>query len=342
MTILNTDVEQIVDFDKNLVGINWILLLVFENNSKLRLGHKDDESRLETLTTEFKQHGAKQFFGSMFRTTNLIFSNFSSSLRDIYDKNNSDKNPWEYFNVGSDLTLQGSFIDFPDLQYFEALTVTIRDVISINNEELLPNNFLTDAGALNRISIINSLHVTIPKFYLERVYRSKTPDSLKLSMELEIANVQKDSLAGRNASRLLKLNHVEINNEMREILNSEGNFSGCSIFCISQNGSAVECSDLFESEKKACGICVRNIVGYENLMQRLKQVCSILELNTTSKPPILDVPTFDKTPAPSQLTTSSKKTTALAAPADTTTKTGKQYKFMIFTNFFRIVYPLLC
>ena len=144
-------------------------------------------------------------------------SDFSSSLKEIYDQNNSQKKPWELFNVGSNLTLQGRLIGFPNLQYFEALTVTIRDVISISGSELLPDDFLTEAGVLNRLTIRNTLNVTIPKFYLEKLFRSNT-NRLKVTMELEITNKQKDSLASRNASRLRKLNQVEITNEMRMIL----------------------------------------------------------------------------------------------------------------------------
>ena len=37
LTILNMDIEQILNFDKNLLGINWLSLLIFENKVKIGL-----------------------------------------------------------------------------------------------------------------------------------------------------------------------------------------------------------------------------------------------------------------------------------------------------------------
>ena len=282
LIISNTELEDIVDFDKESLGSDWILMLVFENNPNLILGYPDPASRVVTHTLEFRRNGAKQFFGEMIVTSNLIFTNFSASLREIFDTNKSDEKPWNIFNAHGELTLQGCFSDFPDFLSFQIFNVTIRDVVSINETELVPNNFLTQVRLLRKLTIKNSEHVTIPKFYLENVYEPIETDPHKLILELELSNVQKNSLAGRNSSNLFQLNQVKLNQELRQLLSSRSNYSGCSSFCLSKNNSsAVQCSDLENDDKMACGICVKNIIGQKDLEEKLAKICAIKETMTT-------------------------------------------------------------
>ena len=250
-----------------------IPLLVFENNPELTLGWQNKTDRLKTQILQFRYYGAKQFFGKMIFSVTANFSNFSSSLSGIYQKNWSQENPW-YFFFTDNLVFEGKFSNFPDLVSSMVLRVSIRNIISIEKTELFPTNFLTKFEFLMKIGIQNSEYVTIPKFYLDNIYKSGTDVQKKLSLSIEIPNVQQHSLMSKNLFRLTKLNHVIINDELRVILNSKGNESSCVSFCVSANGTEQNCIQLNESEKIPCGICVKNIVGSLNLEKLLEEVCA--------------------------------------------------------------------
>ena len=280
LIISNNEIEEIVDFNRESLGKNWLTFLIFENNPKLTLGYNNSPSRVLTDTTEFRKNGAKQFFGEMFQTVDLIFTNFSASLTNIFDMDRSKKEPWHWFSAPNELIIQGTFSDFPNLLAFETVTVIIRNIISMKETELLPDNFLTQVTLLQKLIIKNSQYVTIPKFYLENVYAHRITASCNLTLEIELTNIQQDSLTERNSSNLFKVNQVVVNNQMRTILGSGNNYSECSMFCMKNNAAVNECSALLESEKVACGICVKNIIGQQKLKQRLQEVCAIVEMNT--------------------------------------------------------------
>ena len=309
LVISNNKVEEIVDFNKESLGEVMLYLLVFENNPNLILGYNNTLSRVVSDTTEFRKKGAKQFFGQMFKTIDLIFSNFSASLKDIFDMDRSKERPWHWFSAHNQLLFEGNFSSFPDLLSFETFTVIIRNVKSLNETELLPENFLTQVTALRRLIIKNSEHVTVPKFYLQNVYMQTSTATYNLTIETELSNVQQDSLTERNTSNLYKINQVKVDDEMRNILSSKNNYSGCSIFCMKDNGVVHDCSALLDSEKIACGICVKNIIGLQNLQQRLREVCSIMEIKTVKT-----------TTNPSEVTTLASK----ATPHISTTEEAKE------------------
>ena len=208
----------------------------------------------------------------------VTFSDFSTSLRGIFDIDRSIKSPWYWFDI-EHLVFEGHCTDFPDLANSSVLEVTIRNVISIKKIELIPTNFLTKNDFVTDITIQNSEYVTIPKFYLDKIYKPDV-DDLKLSMSLEISNVQQHSLVGKFVSRMIKLNQVMMNDNLRKILSSKENEKFCVSFCVSINGTEQECITLNESEKFACGICVKNIVGSKNLEKLLAEVCAIMPSTT--------------------------------------------------------------
>ena len=277
LIISNTTVEEIVDLNETALTNHWIPLLIFENNPELVIGLQALD-RLNIKSLEFHKYGARQFFGYMFNAMNVTFSDFSTSLSGIYDKDRSKKSPWYWFDI-EHLVFEGQFTDFPDLTNSTVIEVTIRNVISSKKNELLPKNFLTNIDYVTSITIQNSEYVTIPKFYLDEIYKPRA-DDINLSLSLEISNVQQHSLVGKYVSRLIKLNHVMVNESLRKILSSEENKKFCESFCVSINGSEKQCNQLNEYEKIACGICVKNIVGSSNLERLLAEVCAIMPSTT--------------------------------------------------------------
>ncbi|XP_075244662.1 uncharacterized protein LOC142338683 isoform X1 [Convolutriloba macropyga] len=312
LVISNTKVKEIVDLDAMSLKNSRIPLLVFENNQELTLGWENKTDRLKTQILEFRYNGAKQFFGKMIFSITAKFSNFSSCLSGIYQKNRSQENPW-YFFFTDHLVFEGSFSDFPDLVSSMVVRVSIRNVISIRKTELFPTNFLTEVEYLMEIGIQNSEHVTIPKFYLDNIYKSGTDVQNSLSLSIEIPNVQQHSLMSKNLFRLTKLNHVTINDELRSILNSKSKESSCESFCVSANGIEQRCIQLNESEKIPCGICVKNIAGSSNLEKLLEKVCAI-------------------TPATTRVSLSTKRDTSSDTTASTTVGAQRINGSDLFTN----------
>ena len=271
LVIANTKVQEIVDLNETALTTNRIPMIVFKNNSDLTVGC-ETQNRLKSEVMVFGKYGSKQFFGNMFNSRNVTFSNFSASLSAIYDVNRSGKNPWHWFTI-ENLILEGNFLDFPDLVSFIGRSVTIRNVISIEKKELLPANFLTGVKYIRDLIIKDSECVTLPKFYLDKIYNPSTPDYVELNMAVAISNIQQHSLSGKFVSKLRKLNHVMINDKMREVLTSGINEIVCDIFCVTAHETKQNCSDLIETEKTTCGICVKNIIGSKNLLKTLGDVC---------------------------------------------------------------------
>ncbi|XP_075258353.1 uncharacterized protein LOC142350390 [Convolutriloba macropyga] len=69
---------------------------------------------------------------------------------------------------------------------------------------------------------------------------------------------------------------------MRNILALYNDPLLCASFCQTNDGTKLNCFELSDDEKRACGICVKNIVGLDNLDEKLQQVCYIVNTSSTS------------------------------------------------------------
>ena len=89
----------------------------------------------------------------------------------------------------------------------------------------------------------------LPMFYLNKIYKQSTPDYVKLNTVVAKSNIQQNSMSKKFVSKLRKLNHVRINDKMREVLTSRINEIGCDIFCVTAHETKQNSSDLTETEK---------------------------------------------------------------------------------------------
>ena len=279
--ISDTLIVEIVDLQRNQMIPERINYLEFENNPNLSWGSIDASASFLALDwVVFRQYGVSKLHDILFFSKNVMFSNFSQTfvglMEQIYKPNTE---PWSGISAYN-LILEGSLVDLPKFLGFNIATITIRNAFSMNGVELLPQYFMQNVTLLKKISIFNSYHVTLPKFYFDNLYKPEEKDR-NLSIELDIWNVQRHSIGTRQKIFCLKrLNQVNISDEMRDILALHNNPFLCSIFCQTNNGTPMNCSDLAHDEKRTCGICVKNIVALDNLAEKLEHVCYIV--NTTS------------------------------------------------------------
>ena len=276
LTITDNEIKEIVDFNRSLIKWNSISKLKFENNPQLIIGVADPELRVAIVkNTIFKQYAVSTFHNYVFSSNYVTFSNFSKTFHDFYSGPAIFKNcHWSGFIVKY-LTLEGRFFDLSNFSGSPVKILTIRNVISINGEELAPESFLSKSMKLRKLLIYNTYCLTLPKFFFHDLYNSGTV-MFNLTLHLDIWNIQQHTLSPRvNLTRLEKLNQVILTDEMRDVLDSLNDTSKCSIFCKATNGTHLNCSDLSENEKRACGVCVKNIKGDTSLTKELKNVCDI-------------------------------------------------------------------
>ena len=276
LVITNNEIKEIVDFNRSVIKLSSISDLEFENNPQLIMGVAESKSIIKGVKrTIFKQYGVSKFHNFVFFSDYVTFANFSETFHNFYiGPAEFENRQWSGFVVDY-LTLEGSFFDFSNFSGSPLNVVTIRNVVSINGEELVPENFLSESMNLQKLLIYNTYCMTLPKIFFHDLYNSGSV-RFNLTLELDIWNIQQHTLSPRiNITRLEKLNQVNITDEMRDILASLNDTSKCSIFCKATNGTQLNCSDLSEEEKRACGVCVKNIKGDSNLMKELEDVCDI-------------------------------------------------------------------
>ena len=281
-----TWIVEIVDFDKYSLRGDKIRSLQFEENPNLTMGLKAGSATLLRIkSTVFRYFGVSYLHDYMFHSDSITFSNFSSNLSKLMRQiENPDIQPWSGFPL-KHLILENSFSTLSSFIGFRMSTIKIQNVISINDIELIPHDFLRNTDLLQEISIENSYHVTLPKYFFDHLFDTQHDFNYSLTMELDIWNVQKDSIGPRaKINTLTKVNQVFINDEMRDILAANNDTSQCSTFCQRNNQTIINCSILNENEKRACGICVKNLIGDDNLIGRLNRVCYIAQVtSSTSK-----------------------------------------------------------
>ena len=281
--ISDTWIVEIIDLKRNQLLPERINYLEFQNNPNLTLGSKDASASFVALNwTVFRQHGVSKLHDILFVSRNVMFANFSDTFVGLAEQIYRPKTkPWSGI-AGNNLFLEGSLLDLPQFLGFDMETVTIRNAVSINDVELVPQYFLQNVTLLKKLSIFNSYHVTLPKFYFDNLYNPEEKDH-NLSIKLDIWNVQQNSIGRREKIiSLKKLNHVIVNNEMRNILALYNDPLLCASFCQTNDGTKLNCFELSDDEKRACGICVKNIVGLDNLDEKLQQVCYIVNTSSTS------------------------------------------------------------
>ena len=278
----DTLIVEIVDFDSHSLKYDQINYLEFENNPNLGLGRNSSSTRLSVQSTIFRQCGVAYMHDILFMSYNVTFSNFTESMSKIMKQIDKPKlEPWSGFAV-THLILEGRFADISDFTGLGVRNITIQNVVSIKGVELLPNNFLNNTLDLNFFSIRNSYHVTLPELFFSKIFDPREKINYTLSMDLDVWNVQKNSIGERKRILpLKKLNQVQMDDELRDILASLNNPSKCSSFCQASNGSKRNCSELPEDEKRACAICVKNILGHHNLQKHLEQVCHMVNPTST-------------------------------------------------------------
>ena len=280
----DNQIEEIVDFTRSAFNFLPVRVLEFENNPKLVLGHIERElTVLGIKATVIKKHGVAKIHDFMFASDNLTFSDFSASLHNFYFgtiKTVKDGYIWQTFAVVH-LLIEGKFLDFSTFSGLTVTTITIRNVISINDVELAPQGLFSKARALRELTIVNTSNFHLNDFFFHELY---SDPSYSLALEVDIWNIRQNTFAPRvNLTQLERLNQVNITDDMRDIISTKNDTSECSAFCLSSNGTKMNCYYLNSQEKRACGICVKNIVGESNLTKELGRVCEIVNMPRTTQ-----------------------------------------------------------
>ena len=319
----NNQIEEIIDFNSTVFDAAFVSVIEFENNPKLVLGHIRRQSAVDSLdSTIIRSYGVSKVHDYVLHSTNLTFSDFSASFEEFFFGTiNSIATDfiWSTFAI-THLLLEGKFVDFSNFSGIPASTITIRNVRSLSGVELAPEVLFPKTYLLRELTIYNSSDFHLPKNFFYDLYNRT---GFLLSLELDIWNIQQYSIGPRtNLTKLEKLNQVMITDELRDIIGSNNDTSKCANFCQSFNGSQLNCSDLHENERRACGICVKNIIGEKNLAYEVEKVCKITKVATT-------------TPRPK---TKNEISTAATSSSSVTGRISKQWK--VLTTVFATCCPV--
>ena len=229
-----------------LDGLQNIDTMILENNINLEL---NGTNSVKIATLELRRNAMASFKQSALVTYNLKLSNLvPSSMKDF-----ADEASWEVLvrNIET-LFIEGELLDLVPLERTRGLkVVTMRKVWS-KKQELLHDNFLSNANKLQHVAMEDSTQVSLPTNFVTNTLAKD------ISFVLNADNVQKQSLDLRSGVK--SLNEVPLTEEQKEVLTSSDNPDKCAIFCKGNNCQ----QDQDEISKKNCAICVKNIGGSDD------------------------------------------------------------------------------
>ena len=277
-----TSIEHLVDMPEDCLP-DYLVKIIFEENPKLIIPHMERIHMFNLAKTQYLKSGILKFVGDVYLSVIVQFTNFTTSMKNMYEHSFFKTKPWRGF-ASTDLILEGNFIDFPAFIGLGVKTVTIRNVKSLSGVQLMPENFMNFSIRLKNLSIFNSPQVKLPKHFFEFIF-NPLGSQMSLTLNMDIENIQKNVFVGQCLKYLIRINQVTMETSTRAILESRNNVENCSIFCQTNGSIAAEnCSKLSKYEKRVCGICVIDKIGPID-QNALRKICSIDDINPTTLVP---------------------------------------------------------
>ena len=286
ISIMNNTMKSIDDLHiKNAnsqvkQALGDIRTLIFKNNTQLVL---PDFDRLKTAGTEnlvFCKNAVSQIIGSAISAQEVIFFHLGS-----FSMNFSHEEKNDHFSVMSarSIYIEGIMSDIflPIDTTLES--VVIKKVQSFTNSELLQKDVLRRSVIEKEIRIEESIHVTLPKNFMNGELVSNTNPPAPFDFIIDPWNVQQHVFVEARVPFIKTFNGVALNDAQRKALITDNTGKNCAIFCQCGQNLKGSCSSCDEKHKKNCAICIKNKLKLGN-QDMYKQICSIKNMSIVNGP----------------------------------------------------------
>ena len=244
------------------------------------------ESTLGLLQTNFVdnlvfcKNAVSQIFGEAIHGDQLTFYHLGSfSMNFSHEKDN------DHFSDMSSrfIYVEGIMSDIFLPRKRPLYRVVISKVQSLTNSELLQMDALSESIKYEEIIIEESIHVTLPKIFMNGQPVSNTNPPAPFDFTLDPWNVQQKVFVEARVPYIKSFNGLPLNDAQRKALVTDDTGKNCALFCQcgqKSKGSCISCSD---KHKKNCAICIKNKIKLDN-EDIYKQICSIKNMTIVNGP----------------------------------------------------------
>ena len=154
-------------------------------------------------------------------------------------------------------------------------SVVIKNVQSLTKTELLRNDALSETNIGEELMIENSIHVTLPKNFLNGYPQSYVNS---IDVILDPWNLQKNTFVENRIVIIKTLNEIPLSNEQRKTMIRDESGKNCDIFCQCGKKTDRNCSYCENKHKKNCAICIKNKMKIDD-KDLYRQVCSFEDIS---------------------------------------------------------------
>ena len=286
ISIMNNTIKSIEDL--NTKDVHWqigravgdIKTLILKNNTRLVLTDFDRFKLAGIDNLVFCKNAVSQIIGEAIHGDELTFYHLGSfSMNFSHEKDN------DHFSDMSSrfIYIEGIMSDIFLPRKRPLYRVVISKVQSLTNSELLQTDALSESIIYEEIIIEESIHVTLPKNFMNGQPVSNTNPPAPFDFTLDPWNVQQKVFVEARVPYIKSFNGLPLNDAQRKALVTDDTGKNCALFCQcgqKPKGSCISCSD---KHKKNCAICVKNKIKLDN-EDIYKQICSIKNMTIVNGP----------------------------------------------------------
>ena len=286
ISIMNNTIKSIEDL--NTKDVHWqigravgdIKTLILKNNTRLVLTDFDRFKLAGIDNLVFCKNAVSQIIGEAIHGDELTFYHLGS-----FSMNFSHEKDDDHFSDMSSrfIYIEGIMSDIFLPRKRPLYRVVISKVQSLTNSELLQTDALSESIIYEEIIIEESIHVTLPKNFMNGQPVSNTNPPAPFDFTLDPWNVQQKVFVEARVPYIKSFNGLPLNDAQRKALVTDDTGKNCALFCQcgqKPKGSCISCSD---KHKKNCAICVKNKIKLDN-EDIYKQICSIKNMTIVNGP----------------------------------------------------------
>ena len=286
ISIMNTTIKSIEDLHIKDVHVQIeralgdIKTLIFKNNTQLVLPEFDRIRMAGSENLVFCKNAVSQITGYAIRAQKVIFFHLGSFSMNFSHEENND-----HFSdmIARSIYVEGIMSDiFLPIDTFLD-RVVIKKVQSFTNSELLQKDALRKSRIEKEIRIEESIHVTLPKDFMNGELVSNTNLPPPIDFTIDPWNVQQNVFVEARVPYIKTFNGVALNDAQRKALITDNTGKNCAIFCQCGQKLKRSCSSCDEKHKKNCAICIKNKIKLGN-QDMYKQICSIKNMSIVNGP----------------------------------------------------------
>ena len=286
ISIMNTTIKSIEDL--NIKDVHWqigqavgdIKTMILKNNTRLVLTDFDRFKLAGVDNLVFCKNAVSQIFGEAIHGDQLTFYHLGSFSMNFSHEENND----HFSGMGPSLIyIEGIMSDIFLPRKRPLYRVVIYKVQSLLNSELLQTDALSKSTIYEEIRIEESIHVTLPKNFMNGEPVSNTNPPAPFDFTLDPWNVQQKVFVKARVPYIKSFNGLLLNDAQRKALITDDTGKNCALFCQCGQKLKGSCSSCSEKHKKNCAICIKNKIKVDN-EDTYKKICSIKNMTIVNGP----------------------------------------------------------